>query len=215
VSGISSKKQVLYSRQRFEADLSNSCCEANIAKNAHISDISLCEDGNLRSSERSPWVKSMEAPTPSDPMTPPVLPSLLQSPFAPRPCETQSLRLRSGAASQHPVGALNENLLPQSSGANLRGSLLRQREAFERRSPCLVDLPTSMPSLSPRPIKATMFVGQKFVGHDYLTPTSSPFTSSQNTPSSATFPSYDIPRAIPQQSNFGAIGQTPPSGQGG
>ncbi len=136
----------------------------------------------------------------------PSLPSIMNSPFAPRPGEASpSPHSRPGTAHRH--------LHPPASGTRLEAALLRQQAELEMQHPSSIyDLPTT--SLS-QPTSSPGKHPQFRLGRD-LSPIPSPFASSPSvTPDGAMFPSYDVPRHVPEQSRFGAVGQTPPSGQGG
>ena len=139
----------------------------------------------------------------------PSLPSIWNSPFAPQPGEADSLHSRPSTAHKYPVPTTTTNVSPSnapSSNTRFQEALLRQQQELEMQPSSLDDFPTTSPS------KSTSSPA-RFLGRD-ITPTPSPFASSPSDPSAA-FPSYDVPRRVQQQSRFGAIGQMPPSGQGG
>lgn len=143
------------------------------------------------------------------------LPSIMNSPFAPRPGEASSPQSRPSTAHRHqqtPARSSTPNTL-QSSNTRFQASLLRRQAELEMQpQSSIYDLPTT--SLSP-PTSSPGKNPQFYLGRD-MSPIPSPFASSPSVvPEAAMFPSYDVPRPVPEQSRFGAVGQTPPSGQGG
>ena len=138
----------------------------------------------------------------------PVLPSIWNSPFTPRPGETDSPHTRPSTARKHLVGSSTSNPLAQSSNARFQEALLRQQQELEMQQSSVYDLSTTT-SLQP----ASSGRNANCLGRE-ASPIASPFASSPSIPC-ATFPSYDVPRNLAQQPQFGAIGEIPPSGQGG
>jgi hypothetical protein len=139
----------------------------------------------------------------------PTLPSIWNSPFAPRPGETEFPASRPGTVHQQ-TGFPSSSTTPNAPSSNTRfqEALIQQQRDLEMQPSSVYDFPTTSLSQPASSAKITNFIGRD------LSPIPSPFASSPSVPS-ATFPSYDIPRQVPQQPRFGAIGQIPPSGQGG
>ena len=146
------------------------------------------------------------APTKTHENICPSLPSIMNSPFAPRPGEASSPQSRPGTAHRHLQNPANSN-------TRFQASLLRQQAELEmQQQSSIYDLPTT--SLS-QPTSSPGKHPQFHLGRD-MSPIPSPFASSPGViPEATLFPSYDVPRPVPEQSRFGAVGQTPPSGQGG
>ncbi|KAF7513636.1 hypothetical protein GJ744_008930 [Endocarpon pusillum] len=145
----------------------------------------------------------------------PSFPSMMNSPFAPRPGEAPSPQSPPSTAAhghlQSPASSTPNTL--QSSNTRFQASLLRQQAELEMQpQSSIYDLPTTSLSQPPSsPGKNPRFG----LGRD-MSPFLSPFASSPSVvPEAAMFPTYDVPRPVPEQSRFGAVGQTPPSGQGG
>ncbi len=134
------------------------------------------------------------------------LPSIFHSPFAPQPGEADSPHTRPGTAHEYPT--ITGHPTGQSSNTRFQEALLRHQQELEMQQSSVYDLPTTSLSQPTSSTKNARFLGRE------ISPVPSPFTSSPSV-LSATFPSYDVPRQVPQQPRFGAIGQTPPSGQGG
>lgn len=160
-----------------------------------------------KSSQSAPEATT-SAPMESQRNIRPALPSILNSPFAPRPGEASSPHSRPGTAHRHPV--LTNTPTPLSSNTRFQEALLRQQQEIEMQPSSLYELPTT--SLSQ---PASSAKNPRFLARD-ISPAviSSPFASSPSVPS-PTFPSYDVPRQVPKQPRFGAVGQIPPSGPGG
>lgn len=147
----------------------------------------------------------------------PSLPSIFNSPFAPRPGEAaHSLHPHPDTAHKYPVASTNTSTstptpAPLSSNIRFQAALLRQQQDLEMQQSPIYDLPPTA-SLSHHP--ASSIQNNTFLRGE-ISPIPSPFTSSASGVPLATFPSTDVPRPVPEQSRFGAVGQIPPSGQGG
>jgi Est1 DNA/RNA binding domain len=138
----------------------------------------------------------------------PMLPSIWNSPFAPRPGETESPHTRPSTAHRHAVVPSTGTPPATSSNTMFQEALLRQQQELEMQQSSIYDLPTTASTLPASSCRNTTFLGRE------ASPAPSPFASSPSLPSAA-FPSYDVPRNVAQQPRFGAIGEIPPSGQGG
>lgn len=138
----------------------------------------------------------------------PMLPTIWNSPFTPLPGETDSSHTRPSTAYKHPTNSSTSKPPAQSSNVKFQEALLCQQEELEMQQNSIYDVSTTT-SIQP----ASSGRNTKFLGLE-VSPIPSPFPSSPSI-ASATFPSYDVPRNVAQQSRFGAVGEIPPSGQGG
>lgn len=150
------------------------------------------------------------------------LPSIWNSPFAPRPGEAPSSpHTRPGTAHKYSVPPAVHPPVAQSSHSRFQEALLRQQQELQMQQSSASLLSDSLPtpSLSQAPSTTarnqTRFLGAGAGGDLSPIITPSPFASSPSIPST-TFPSYDVPRLVPRLARFGAVGEVlPPSGQGG
>lgn len=138
---------------------------------------------------------------------PPALPNIWDSPFTPRPGEAGSVLTISSPSHNFPANATAHTPIAQSSNTTFREALQRQQQELEMQQSSMYDLPTSL-SRPASSVPNAMFLGR------HSSPIPSPFSGSPSIPS-ATFPASEVQRSASQLARFGAVGQTPPSGQGG
>ena len=137
----------------------------------------------------------------------PPIPSIWTTPFTPLPGETSSPQTRPGTA--HMVSSNNPTPLSQSSGASFQQEILRRQQILQMQQ----SSPLHSPQLPNSWSRHQSPVIDQFARQDHPYLSRQPASPAFHGPPSS--PNQEVHREAPLVALYGAVGQTPPSGQAG